>query len=438
MELWTLLNGQHIGTVWTDRAGGLHFRYESAWRDSPEAIPLSLCLPFSFESFDQERISAVLWGLLPDNAHTLQRWAQAYQVSASNPVALLAHVGEDCAGALQFIKPERLQDLLEGKMDGQEPLDEADIADRLRRLRQDSGASRRPDDVGQFSLAGAQPKIALLEEDARWYVPSGRIPTTHILKPPSGDFDGFAENEHFCLRLAAELGMNSARTQVVRFGNEKAICVERYDRDRREDGAWQRIHQEDFCQALATPPQRKYQNQGGPSPKSMAALLRLHSSDAREDVEQLFLALGFNWMIAGTDAHAKNYSLLLGERGAIRLAPLYDISSVLPYKKRLQRKINLAMKIGNHYRWWDVNINDWISLSSELSLEPGFVVDVLKGMASQLPDLALTEARRMREDGLDHPILPRLTDEIQKSCLRASRLLSLPSRVRAKGEAPVA
>lgn len=428
MELWTLLDGKRIGTVWTDRAGDLHFRYESAWRDSPDAIPLSLCLPFSFESFGQERIAAVLWGLLPDNEHTLQRWAQTYQVSARNPIALLAHVGEDCAGALQFIKPERLQDLLEGKMDGREPLDKADIADRLRRLRQDSGASRRPDDVGQFSLAGAQPKIALLKEEAQWYVPSGRIPTTHILKPPSGEFDGFAENEHFCLRLATELGMNSAQTQVVRFGDEKAICVERYDRYQREDGAWQRIHQEDFCQALGTLPHRKYQNQGGPSPKSMAALLRLRSSDAREDVEQLFLALGFNWMVAGTDAHAKNYSLLLGERGNIRLAPLYDISSALPYKKLPQRKINLAMKVGNHYRWWDVNINDWISLSSELSLEPDFVVDVLRGMASQLPDLALTEARRMREDDLDHPILLQLTDEIQKSCQRALQLLSLPSR----------
>jgi hypothetical protein len=41
-------------------------------------------------------------------------------------------------------------------------------------------------------------------------------------------------------------------------------------------------------------------------------------------------ALAFNWLIASTDAHAKNYGLLLAGR-QIRLAPLYDIASILPY-----------------------------------------------------------------------------------------------------------
>ena len=74
---------------------------------------------------------------------------------------------------------------------------EAEIAARIRQLREDQSAWRRPGDTGQFSLAGAQPKTALLLQDGRWGVPSGRIPTTHILKPPSADFDGHAENEHF-------------------------------------------------------------------------------------------------------------------------------------------------------------------------------------------------------------------------------------------------
>ena len=33
---------------------------------------------------------------------------------------------------------------------------------------------------------------------------------------------------------------------------------------------------------------------------------------------------------SGTDAHAKNYSLLISAGGEARLAPLYDLSSQLP------------------------------------------------------------------------------------------------------------
>lgn len=45
------------------------------------------------------RIEPWLWGLLPDNEAILARWGQRFQVSPRNPWGLLAHVGEDCAGA---------------------------------------------------------------------------------------------------------------------------------------------------------------------------------------------------------------------------------------------------------------------------------------------------------------------------------------------------
>jgi serine/threonine-protein kinase HipA len=84
-------------------------------------------------------------------------------------------------------------------------------------------------------LAGAQPKTALLFDGKRWGVPSGRTPTTHILKPPTGDFEGHAENEHFSLQLARSLGIIVPNSKVLHFGDEIAIVVERYDRVR--DGA---------------------------------------------------------------------------------------------------------------------------------------------------------------------------------------------------------
>ena len=107
-----------------------------------------------------------------------------------------------------------------------------------------------PHDTGQFSLAGAQPKTALLFDGQRWGVPGGRTPTTHILKPPIRGLDGHAENEHLCLALARALGLPAAHSEVRRFGDETAIVVERYERTRRP-GSIRRLHQEDMCHTNA-------------------------------------------------------------------------------------------------------------------------------------------------------------------------------------------
>ena len=160
----------------------------------------------------------------------LARWASKFQVSARSVFALISHVGEDCAGAVQFVPPERLDAIRSGKEDKVEWLDESELAKRLRALREDHAAWRLPRDTGQFSLAGAQPKTALFQQNDRWGIPSGRIPTTHILKPPTGHFDGHAENEHICLMLARNLGLPAAQSNVRRFKDEVAIVVERYDR----------------------------------------------------------------------------------------------------------------------------------------------------------------------------------------------------------------
>lgn len=159
----------------------------------------------------------------------MRRWAQRYHVSR-NAFALIAQVGEDCAGAVQFAHPERRDEVLGGQAGNINWLTESDVAERLRALQSDASAGRAPHDTGQFSLAGAQPKTALCFDGQRWGVPSGREPTTHILKPQSGEFDGHAENEHRCLALARALSLPTARSEVRQFDDVTAIVIERYDR----------------------------------------------------------------------------------------------------------------------------------------------------------------------------------------------------------------
>jgi serine/threonine-protein kinase HipA len=210
-----------------------------------------------------------------------------------------------------------------------------ELSERIHELARDNAFTRTPGDRGQFSLAGAQPKTALYQcpKTLRWGIPAGRTPTTHIVKPAISDFQGYAENEHFCLSLSAELGLKTATSTVIHCDSIPVISVKRYDRIFRGDQCL-RVHQEDFCQARAILPTRKYQNEGGPSIRDLAETLWTFSAHAKEDIETLAKALILNFIILGTDAHAKNYSLLIGANQKVRLAPLYDLSSALPYPNR--------------------------------------------------------------------------------------------------------
>src|SRR5579872_91084 len=426
-ELVALLAGRVVGTVRRDRRGQLSFTYDEAWRTALGAYPLSLSMPLAAAAHGRKPIEAFLWGLLPDSERVLDRWARRFQVSARNAFALLAEVGEDCAGAVQFVRPERVGTLLGQGPSEIEWLDEGGVAERLRLLRADHAAWRSPYDTGQFSLAGAQPKTALFHENGRWGVPAGRTPTTHILKPPTGEFDGHAENEHLCMSLARELGLITARSQVRRFDDEVAIVIDRYDR-RRTDTGVVRVHQEDMCQALAVPPTLKYENEGGPGARAITDLLRTVSDRPEEDEGRFIDALIFNWLIAGTDAHAKNYSLLIGAGGQARLAPLYDIASVLPYEIFDPHKLRLAMKIGGEYRLRDIGPRQWRKLGEELRTDPEAIVSRAAALAERVPDHMEGVRRRAEADGLDHPLTMRLASAVSQRARRCAQILSSSAR----------
>ncbi|MCK5745980.1 MAG: type II toxin-antitoxin system HipA family toxin [Oricola sp.] len=419
-ELIVLLGDNIVGLVHQNKQGRLKFTYDNAWREAEGAYPLSLSMPLAASEHGHAVIDAFIWGLLPDNEFVLGQWAKKFQVSARNAFALISNVGEDCAGAVQFVRPELLEEVRTADGGAVEWIDDDEIARRLTALRGDHSAWRRPQDTGQFSLAGAQPKTALLLDAGKWGVPSGRIPTTHILKPPTGEFDGHAENEHFCLSLARRLDLPTASSSVMRFDDEIAIVIERYDRQKTNKGVI-RVHQEDVCQALGLPPTKKYQNEGGPGVAELIELLGETSTAADEDINTVIKAMALNWIIAGTDAHAKNYSVLIGAAGRARLAPLYDIASALPYDDFDFQKLKLAMKIGGEYRIRDVRKRQWEKFAQTLKLSPDRVLTLVSEIVTETS--AATEAIRddIRQEGLDHPIIDRMSNAIierSKTCLR--------------------
>ena len=130
-KLFVLLSGRAIGRVAQDDRGKLSFTYDEAWRDIRGAYPLSLSMPLAALEHRHDAISSYIWGLLPDNERVLDRWAKKFQVSARNPFALIANVGEDCAGAVQFVRPERLDATLGSDPGDVAWLDQAEIAARI-------------------------------------------------------------------------------------------------------------------------------------------------------------------------------------------------------------------------------------------------------------------------------------------------------------------
>jgi serine/threonine-protein kinase HipA len=423
--LVVLLDDRIAGTVTRLSGGRLRFDYDDEYRASAGSTPLSVSMLTSVRSHPDGAVSPWLWGLLPDNDAVLRRWARDFHASPSPFSLLSTPIGHDCAGAVRFATPAAVDDVL--AMPGSVAwLTEKELARRLADLREDTTAWLGRDFAGQFSLAGAQAKTALLNLNGRWGVPSGAAATSHILKPAVAGFDDHDLNEHICLDAARRAGLVAARTSIARFDSESAIVVERYDR-RLLDGRLVRIHQEDVCQALGIRPERKYQSEGGPGPREVARLLRsVMPPPAADDAVLRFLdALAWNWLIAGTDAHAKNYSLLLAGR-QVRLAPLYDIASALPYGTH-ERELRLAMKLGGDYRVYPMH-NTWPKAARELGLDPELAADRVFALARRAPDAFSESAGTPEVVKLDSSLPARLVDLVAERCERCLAILDRPAR----------
>ncbi|WP_051439728.1 type II toxin-antitoxin system HipA family toxin [Methylobacterium sp. 10] len=411
--LHVLMGGVPLGRI--AQEGNRHvLTYDPRWlRRGDRAVTLSLSMPLTAPVHQGDVVANFLWNLLPDSEPTLDGWARKFQVSARNPFSLLAHTGEDCPGAIQLVREERLNAVTgRGEI---EWIDEKEIGRRLAELRRDAGTSGRVSgETGQFSLAGAQPKTALTLLEGRWGVPSGRMPTTHILKPPVLNLEGHAENEHVCLSVAAAMGMRAAKTRVMRFADEVAIVVERYDRIVRGDRIL-RSHQEDMCQALGVPPWRKYENEGGPGVRAVVADVLRWSEDSLATRRTFLKAVVFNQIIGGSDAHAKNYSIQHAAFGKMRLAPLYDIASVWPYE-RDTRKLKMAMRVGGKYKFDEILLRHWEAEARACGMQPEDAVGPLRDLIARLPDAFSDASHKAIEGGLSHKMTVPLADAVGVRC----------------------
>jgi serine/threonine-protein kinase HipA len=390
-------------------------RYVSAWTSDPAAYPVSLSLPIASPEHDGLPVRHWLRGLLPDNEARLQEIEREFGVSRDDPYAVLAHVGEDCVGAVQFATPERAAEIARGgTAGGVRWLNEEQLETLLRDVAGRASPDARVAQTGQFSLPGALGKVALAcdDEASRWGLPSGRRASTHILKPPMPGIAHHNENEHFCLQLAAAAGLAAASSRIVRFGSQRAIAVERYDRRAEPGGEVRRLHQEDMAQALGLDPALRYAAEGGAGVREIVRLLRDYASP--RDVDAFVRGVAYAWITAGTDAHLRNFSLLIHPGENCALAPLYDVSSALGLvtRNRQRRELRLAMAIGGATAVDEIDQGAWLREAERSRLPKRLVGEVAELAARVAGEAAGVAERLIDEEGLDGRFLRRLARDV--------------------------
>src|SRR5271163_4242877 len=158
------LNGRIVGQVHRSTSGAIDFRYDQSWLDWTRAIPVSLSLPLREDRYIGAPVFAVFENLLPDNPDIRRRVAERSHAEGSDAYSLLAAIGRDCVGALQFI-PADIEVKPTGPIDAR-PVSDEEIATILGDLAQ-SPLGLGNDDDFRISLAGAQEKTALLRIDGR-------------------------------------------------------------------------------------------------------------------------------------------------------------------------------------------------------------------------------------------------------------------------------
>jgi serine/threonine-protein kinase HipA len=406
-QLSVRLNGNPAGILEQTPTGRMAFAY-----DASATQMISVGMPIREEPYGEIQTEAYFGGLLPESETVKKIIGKKYGISHNNNFALLKAIGYDCAGAIScdaVDQPITAQNAfpLTGRI-----ITEDELYKHIIELPQ------KPlfmDDIDglRLSLAGAQDKAAVCLIDNQIALAENGCPTTHILKPSASHFEGLAENEYFCLRIAKRIGLPVPDIQLRKIKDITYLLIERYDR-RIKDNHVERIHQEDFCQALGILTSKKYQNEGGPGFKECFELLKSTAQPAI-DRNLLASALVFNYIICNMDAHGKNFSLLHHSQSNIRLAPFYDMICTRVYQKLTSK---MAMKIGSKYDADNLFARHWEQLCNDINYRYIAMKDLIRNHAELILKIADEEREILISSGQQMPIIDKIIKAIEDNIKR--------------------
>ena len=404
-------NSIPVGLVTREKAK-LSFRYEDGYHSRPGALPLSRHLPLREEIFTNEDTLAFFANLLPEG-EIRRQIARRIGISQENTFALLAALGGDCAGAVSLLSAE----LPPGNDGHYRPVSRKELARELQDL--PAHPFLTGEEGVRLSLAGAQSKLPIYYDNHEFFIPAGNCPSSHIIKPAIRDLEDTVTNEAFCMNLAREVDLPVPAVQIPEIDGQRVYLVERYDRLRSPDGIMERLHQEDFCQALGIPPEMKYEVEGGPGFQTCFRLVEEWSDEPILDSLHLLNWALFNFLIGNADAHGKNLSFLYAA-GSIRLSPFYDLLSTAVYPRLNNR---FAMKMGGQRDPRYFASNHLTQFASEIGVEPRTVKAQLKEMTRKLKNSVGQVAAKYRDESDSPGIIEKVLLVIEGRLRKTKGLL---------------
>ena len=402
---------RRVGTIEIDK-NGPGFTYDPSWVRLRGAFPISITMPLRSERIAPDTFLPWAANLLPESEQ-LRTLGQLLGMARGDVIGLLSAIGGDTAGALSIGQPGRTASVHWQPIG--KPEDFESVIEELPRkpfLAGEEGVS--------MSLAGVQTKLAVaLDQTGCICIPMNGSPSTHILKPGAPRLRGSVQNEAFCLTLARRMKIPTPNITTGKAGKRTYLLVKRFDRTE-VSGRWRRLHQEDYCQALGKPPSAKYEVNRtgipGPALKDMFELTRRIMPPT--DVVRLLDMVVVNVLVCNTDAHAKNYSIMIRGNG-VSLAPLYDVMCGEVWENVTK---NLAQKIGGKSRGDYINGRDWQLFAHECGLNPKQVIDRVGALAKSViseAEGAQSEVAAMPAGG--HAILDQVREAVER---RARTLLA--------------
>ncbi len=365
-----------VGTLTRHTKGRVQFQYSQDWLEKIGRT-ISLSLPCRKEKYSPGVSTAFFENLLPEsNARSIL--AFNHRFDKKDTFAFLEYFGEDCAGALSIIPENEEPDFSPGQY---ENIDSA-LNNALDKIKADPEKHQLYPEMKKvrLSIAGAQDKLPVCMKDGHFYLPlnSGSA-TTHILKPASPYYPAIQRNEAFCMDLAGCVGLQVPPSRLIKLGGHELFAIQRYDRKKVADRIL-RVHQEDFCQAMGIPVDRKYQEKGGPGFVQCRELIDEYLSDQGVEIRMNMISIMvFNYLIGNHDAHGKNYSIIHGQK--IEMAPFYDLVSTQVYPN-LETKF--AMAIGQTFRHDRIKEHSFAEFAKDMKIRMQKLTELMDTMIQSI------------------------------------------------------
>ena len=369
-QLDVFLLGERVGVLESDR-GNLSFRYLPEYLKQADAVAISYSLPLQSEPFDSPTTGVFFDNLLPPDV-VRKRLGKILHLSRHNIFGFLKAIGGDCAGAIALYPPSGAES-------------EASSKPTFRELSEDEAAQilmdlpKRPLNIGKeegfrISGTGAQDKLIACVKAGKILLPLFGAPSTHIIKPPVEAYHDSVFNEFFCMRLAQAMGLPAPECEILTLKNVPYYCVTRFDREI-ADGEVCRLHQEDFCQLFSIDPEKKYENEGGPTiPKCFQLIKKMRIGTAGQI--DFLRRIVFNILIGNGDAHAKNFSVLYRGKN-IQLSPVYDLLCTEIYDSLAH---DTAMSIGGEISFDAITRESFARMARECKVRPELVMSLIDEM----------------------------------------------------------